>query len=137
MATLQLSLLAFAAILSIAFGIRYLITKQFMPYHATVADTSWSELSIGLQTTILGMLRIVGGGLLTYGFAVLWLLLPVSKNEAWASWATFTITLTAVVPTLFITVALRRFKPTARTPVVPAALALALGIGGSAISLLR
>ena len=135
MLTFQLVLLSVAALLSILFGVRYVLAKEFMPYHAVVAGTSWSQLSPGLQTIILGMLKIVGGGLTTYGIALLCLLLPLSRHEAWASWAALAITVTSVVPTLYVTIALRRFEPSARTPVLPASVVLALGVVGSGLSL--
>jgi hypothetical protein len=131
-----MSLLALAALLSIVFGVRYFITREFMPYHAVVAGKPWSELGAGLRTVILGMLKIVGGGLTTYGVALLWLLLPLSRHEAWASWAALSITLTAVVPTLYVTLWLRRFAPAAPTPVAPAAIVLALAVIGSIASLI-
>ena len=134
MLTFQLVLLSIAALLSLVFGIRYFLAKEFMPYHAVVAGTSWSQLTPGLQTIILGMLKIVGGGLTTYGFALLWLLLPLSRREAWASWAALTITVATVVPTLYVTIVLRRFEPSARTPVVPASIVLALAVVGAATS---
>jgi hypothetical protein len=129
--TFQLILLALAALLSILFGIRYLLTREFMPYHAVVAGSSWSALPTGVQTIILGMLRIVGGGLATYGLALLWLLLPLSRHEWWAPWAVLTLTLTSVVPTLYVTIALRRVEPSARTPVIPACAVLVLAIVGA------
>jgi len=132
--TFQLVLLAIAALLSIVFGIRYFLATEFMPYHAVVAGTSWSELSTGLHTVILGMLKIVGGGLTTYGLALLWLLLPLSRHESWASWAVLTLTMTTVVPTLYVTIWLRRFEPSARTPVVPASIVLALAVVGAGTS---
>jgi hypothetical protein len=81
------------------------------------------------------MLRIVGGGLLTYGAALLWLLLPLGRHEPWAAWAALTVTLTAVTPVLYVTIALRRFKPSARTPVVPATVVLVLAVAGAVLSL--
>lgn len=134
MLTFQLLVLSIAAFLSILFGIRYLLTREFMPYHAVVAGSSWSALPTGLQTIILGMLRIVGGGLATYGLALLWLLLPLSRHEAWAPWAVLTLTLTSVVPTLYVTIALRRAEPSARTPVIPASVVLILAIVGAGSS---
>ena len=77
-------LISLAAMVSIAFGVRYFFTRQFMPYHATVAGKSWAELERGVQTAILGMLKIVGGGLATYGAAMLWLLWPLGRGEKWA-----------------------------------------------------
>lgn len=134
MVTLQLVLLSIAALLSIAFGIRYFLAREFMPYHAVVAGTTWSQLTPGLQTIILGMLRIVGGGLTTYGVALLWLLLPLSRHEAWAAWAALTVTISCVVPTLYVTLLLRKFEPAARTPVLPASIVLALAVIGAGAS---
>lgn len=131
MPTLPLALLSLAALLSVFFGVRYSLAKEFMPYHAVVAGQLWSQLSTGLQTVIRGMLRIIGGGLTTYGLALLWLLLPLSRHESWASWAALSITLVAVTPTLFVTITLRRFEPLARTPVIPAAIVLVLAVVGA------
>ena len=136
MPKLPLIFLLPAALLSIFFGVRYLRTKEFMPYHAVVAGKSWSELDLGVQTIILGMLKIVGGGLTTYGLALLWLLLPLNRGESWAAWAALTITATAVLPTLYVTILLRRFQPKAKTPAVPALIALALALAGVGTALL-
>jgi hypothetical protein len=134
MLAVQLVLLSMAALISIFFGIRYLLAKEFMPYHAVVAGKSWSELEPGVQTIILGMLKIVGGGFITYGLALLWILLPLSAKEPWARWAALTLTVTSLLPTLYVTVALRSFAPSARTPVVPASVVLALALVGAGIS---
>jgi hypothetical protein len=62
MNNLALALLALSAFLLIAVGIRYLRCEIFMPYHATVAGKSWLQLDPGIQTLLLGMLRVTGGG---------------------------------------------------------------------------
>ena len=134
MLTVQLVLLSMAALISIFFGIRYFLAKEFMPYHAVVAGKSWSEFEAGVQTIILGMLKIIGGGFATYGLALLWLLLPLSAKQPWAGWAALTITASSLLPTLYVTIALRRFAPSARTPVVPASVVLALALVGAGIS---
>jgi len=118
--------LLLAALVSIFFGIRYLLTKEFMPYHAVVSGKSWSQLELGVQTAILGMLKILGGGFITYGLALLWLLLPLNRGELWATWAALSITATTLVPTLYVTIMLRRFQPKAKTPVVPTLIVMAL-----------
>jgi hypothetical protein len=133
---LPIIFLLLAALLSIFFGVRYLRTKEFMPYHAVVAGKSWSELELGVQTIILGMLKIVGGGLTTYGLALIWLLLPLNRGESWAPWAALTITATSILPTLYVTITLRRFEPKAKTPVVPTLIALALALAGVATAFL-
>jgi hypothetical protein len=130
-------LLALAGAVSLLFGVRYLVTKQFMPYHASVAGRSWEALEPGVRTVILGMLRIIGGGLATYGLALLWLLIPLRAGQSWAAWAALTLTAATVLPTLYVTVWLRRAAPAAATPIVPAAVVLAMAVIGAGLSLLR
>jgi hypothetical protein len=130
----QSTLLSMAALISIFFGIRYFTTKAFMPYHAVVAGRSWSQLEPGVRTIILGMLRIIGGGFATYGVALLWLLIPLQAKEPWARWAVLSLSATSILPALYVTIALRRIAPGARTPVAPAAAVLALALAGFAVS---
>lgn len=130
MHNLSLVLLSLAAILSIFFGVRYLLTREFMPYHAVVSGRSWAQLEPGVQTAILGMLRIVGGGLMTYGLGMLWLLLPLNRGEAWASWAILTITASTILPTLYVTIVLRRYEAKANTPIIPTVAVLVLVLFG-------
>jgi hypothetical protein len=129
-----LALLSMASLISVFFGIRYFTTKEFMPYHAVVAGKSWSDLEPGVRTIVLGMLRIIGGGFATYGLALLWLLIPLYAKEPWARWAVLTLTATSILPALYVTIALRRVAPHARTPVLPAAVVLALALAGVAVS---
>ncbi len=131
------ALLALAGAVSALFGVRYLFARQFMPYHATVAGKSWQQLETGVRTIILGMLRIIGGALAAYGLALLWLLVPLRDGQAWAAWAALTLTAVCVLPTLYVTIALRRAAPSAATPIAPAAAVLALAWGGAVLALLR
>ena len=127
------SLIAFglAGLLALAFGLRYLTTREFMPYHATVLGKPWGELEPRLQAIILGMLKVAGAGLVGCGCAVLWLLLPVQRGEAWAAWAATTTSLSATGPILYVVLWLRRVSPGARTPVAPTVAAMALVIVGA------
>jgi hypothetical protein len=129
--------LALAALLALAFGARYVLTKAFMPYHAAVLGKSWPALEPRLQIVILGMLRVAGGGLLGYGVSLLWLLLPLQRGEAWAAWAVLTVSLAVVGPILYVVVSLRRIAPGAKTPIVPTLLVLALVIVATVASLVR
>ena len=128
MQTVALVSLVLAAVLALAFGVRYLLTKTFMPYHATVLGKSWTDLEPRLQVIILGMLKVAGAGLLGYGAALLWLLLPLQRGEAWAAWAALTVSLAVVGPILYVVVSLRRIEPGAKTPIVPTLVVLALVI---------
>jgi hypothetical protein len=129
--------LALAAVLALAFGARYVLTKAFMPYHAAVLDKSWPALEPRLQIIILGMLKVAGGGLLGYGVSLLWLLLPLQRGELWAAWAALTISLAVVGPILYVVVSLRRIEPRAKTPIVPTLVVLALVMIATVTSLAR
>ena len=128
-------LIGLAAVLSIAFGIRYLLTRQFMPYHATIAGKTWESLEPRLQTIILGMLRVAGAGLLGNGMAQAWLLVGLWQGAAWAAWAIVTIALATITPILFTVLWLRRVEPAAKTPLVPTALGLSLAVVGALLAL--
>jgi hypothetical protein len=134
-----LALVAFglAAALALTFGARYVLTREFMPYHAAVLGKPWSQLDSRLQSIILGMLKVAGGGLLGYGFALLWLLLPLQRGEVWAAWAALTISLAVISPILLTVVWLRRIERDAKTPIIPTLVVLALVVVGTIISLVR
>jgi ABC-type polysaccharide/polyol phosphate export permease len=137
MQTLALIAFAVAALLALTFGARYVLTREFMPYHATVLGRPWSQLEPRLQIIILGMLKVAGGGLLGYGFALLWLLLPLHRGEVWAAWAALTMSAAALAPILYTVVWLRRIEPSAKTPVIPALLVLVLVVVGTTIILVH
>jgi hypothetical protein len=137
MQMLQTVLLALAAAISILFGVRYYLAREFMPYHAIVAGRTWLELDAGVRTIILGMLKIVGGGFAGYGVALLWLLIPLRQAQAWAPWAVLTVTAAVLLPVLYVTVWLRRVEPAAKTPILPAVVVLALAVVGAASSWVR
>ena len=115
MQILSLAAFGLAALLALAFGVRYILTREFMPYHATVVGKPWSSLEPRLQLIILNMLRVAGAGLLGYGVALLWLLLPIQRGESWAVWAALTVSLVVVVPILYVVVRLRQIEPAARS----------------------
>jgi hypothetical protein len=120
-----------AGLLGLAFGMRYVVTREFMPYHAAVLGRPWGALEPRLHAIILGMLKVAGGGLLGYGVALLWLLVPLSRGEAWAAWAALSISVAVDAPILFVVLGLRRISPGAKTPVGPTIAALALSVVGA------
>jgi hypothetical protein len=110
----------------VAFGLRYLLTKEYMPYHAQVSQSSWAEIPTRLQAVILGMLKVVAAGLIALGIALSWLTLPLSRGESWATWAILSVVLVNGLITIYVTVTLRKVEPTAKTPVAAAASSVAL-----------
>lgn len=65
--------LTLAGIGSLFASMRFFKAKEFLPYHATLVGQPWSEISPRLQQLLLSMLRVMGGGFVTYGASVLWL----------------------------------------------------------------
>lgn len=128
MLSLQTACLVLAGLIAIAFGIKYIVAREFMAYHATVAGRPWADVPAGLQAIILGMYTIMGGGFITFGSALLWLLVPLQQRQAWAAIAVFTLTCTAILPVVFVTIWLRKVEPKARTPVIPALVVFVLAL---------
>lgn len=128
-----LLLITLTGLIALAFGVRYVLTKQFMPYHEAVSGKSWGSLEPRLQAIILGMLKVAAGGFLGYGAALLWLLVPLSQGASWAPWAVITISFAALAPILYVVLWLRRIQSTARTPVMPTLAALSLAVVGAAL----
>ena len=135
MRRLPLVLFALVAILSLLAAGRYMATAEFMPYHAIVSGKSWAALESGLQTIILGMLKIVAGGFLASGVAILWLLLPLSRGSNWANWACLSVGLSVWLPTFYVTLLLKSTAPTAEPPIAATAVILALLVIGFTLSL--
>ena len=131
MQLVSLSAFALAGVLAIAFGVRYLVSREFMPYHAQVLGQPWSALEPRLQTIILGMLKVAGAGLLSSGCAVLWLLLPIGRGQSWAVWAALTVIMVVTAPVLYVVLWLRQRSPGARTPVIPTVVAMSLAIAAT------
>ena len=128
---------ALAGLLALAFGVRYVLTREFMAYHADVLGRPWASLEPRLQAIILGMLKVAGGGLLGYGLTLLWLLPALWRGETWAAWAALSISLAVVTPILYTVLWLRRISPGARTPVAPTIATLALVVIGALAFLAR
>jgi len=92
--------LVVAALLGLVFGGRYLNARTFMPYHATAAGKSWSELDPGIQAVVVAMLRIVGGAFAGLGVTILWLCFALYEGARWAPWAILMISAVMLAPAL-------------------------------------
>ena len=97
---------------------------------------SWSEIAPGMQSIVLGLLTIVGGGFMASGFSILFLLVPLYRGELWAHGAILVITSAMWAPTQYVTIALRIVAPEAQTPVVPTAFIIGLVFVGVVLSFL-
>lgn len=54
-------------------GVLYLLTPEFMPYHASALQSSWPDLPPNEQGLILGLMKGLGAGAWTAGFAIVYM----------------------------------------------------------------
>src|SRR6476620_626823 len=107
MKRIAIALLVLAALMSVGAGVRYLLLNEFMPYHATVSGHTWASLDPGVQTIILGMLTIVGGGFLATVAALVWGSWALAREASWVPWAALTVLVAQWAPTLNVTLMLK------------------------------
>lgn len=126
MLKLAVAMILLVAAGSVAFGLRYLFAKEYMSYHAQLTQYSWAAIPQRLQRVILGMLKMVGAGMLAVGIALAWLTLPLSRGEAWATWAILSVISANGLISIYVTIMLRNVEPTAETNVSSAIAGVAL-----------
>lgn len=113
-----------------AFGVLYLVTPRFMPYHAAAVGQGWSELTPGVQALILALFRGVGGGLLATSAAILVMIVwAFRRNLSWSYWAIPLVGACSSVPTLYATLFLKSKTPASPPWQVPALCLIFLAAG--------
>ena len=65
---LALGIYLVAGAVDIWLGATYYSSKQFMSYHAEAVGAPWQELDVGVQTLILALMKLAGGGWFALGF---------------------------------------------------------------------
>lgn len=136
-----LSLISFisyslVALVSILFGLIYLIRNEFMPYHSKAIGSSWSDVERNLQVLIIALMRAAGGGFLATGLAILILLIvPWRAGDTWSIYAIPTIGLCGSLGTLYATLLVKTKTP-GTPPVILSLLAIALTIIGFILSVI-
>jgi hypothetical protein len=92
------------ALVSLLFGVTYLVRDSFMPYHAVALGMGWAELSPGTQALIKALMEVAAGGWLALGTLVLLLVaFPIRRGERWARLAAPAALLLFYVPALLAT----------------------------------
>jgi hypothetical protein len=125
-----------SAILSMLFGIIYLVRSKFMPYHQEALNKPWQQLDQNLRVLLIGLMRTAGGGLLATGTSVaILLLIPFRAGEFWSIYSIPVIGLLVAIPTLYAT-ALIRLRTHAHTPVVASSLGVGLLVIGFILSII-
>ena len=118
----------------LVYGVRYLVRSRFLPYHQAALNMPWEALDFRLQTLLLGLIKVVGGGMFATavsGFFILFL--PFRAGASWANWALLAIILCSGLPAIYATSSIRR-KTGARTPQLPPILTVILGVIACAIA---
>jgi hypothetical protein len=128
---------AAAYLLFAAFAAIYLLRPRFMPYHAVAVGMRWEEVGPPFQVLILGLMRVVGGGLLAAAFiGALLLIWPFRQGATWARWAIPAHGLIVACSSLWGTLYVQ-LNTRARSPWLAAALAVVFLVAGGVLSLSR
>lgn len=101
-----------AAAVSVVLGAIYLFSSSFMPYHGDALQMDWAAVAAPLQTLILALMDVAGGGWLAVALATAVLVaIPFRRGEAWARFALPAILLAFYVPTFWATVLVTLHTP--------------------------
>ena len=77
-----------------AAGVVYVLTTQFMPFHAIAVGKTWDQVDPSFQVLLLTFIRVIGGGVITVALATgILLFIPFRQGIRWAQWA---------IPAIFI-----------------------------------
>ena len=100
------------ALFLIIFGAIYLTRPTLMPYHLDAIGRSWPDLDAPMQTLFLALMRVAGTGYLTTALSMLILLLiPFRAGETWAKYAIPAVGLVQLLPSLYVTMYVRKHTP--------------------------
>lgn len=116
---------ALAGAAGLGMAARYATADQFMTYHAIASGSQWELLTPGVQLILLALLKAAGAGFFATAVAAFMLIPPITRGDAWARWTSLATTCALLVPLLYVTLTLRAATG-APTPIVPAAVGLAL-----------
>lgn len=124
-----------AAIIIVALlALIYLLTPQLLPYQEAAIGANWSDLSQGLQTQFLSLMKVSGGGYLATAACLgvlLWI--PFRRRENWARWAIPAIGIPAILIVNYAGLTIIRNTP-GRPPLIAGPIAVILLIVGFVLS---
>lgn len=100
------------AIVSVILGLIYLFSSEFMPYHSEALGQEWKALSTHLQTLLLALMDVAGGGWLGFALAIGFLLAwPFRQGQTWARYLIPMLILVVYLPTLWATLIVNHYTP--------------------------
>lgn len=116
-----------AVLVAFVFSVIYLFRSKFMPYHGDAVELKWEEVDSKHQVLILALMRAAGGGWLSAGISMIFLLIfPFRSGEQWSLFALPLVGLATASAALYATLYVKR-NSRANPPV---------GLVGAAILLL-
>ena len=69
-------------------GVVYVLTTQFMPFHAIAVGKTWDQIDPAFQVLLLTFIRVIGGGVITVALSMgILLFIPFRQGIRWARWA--------------------------------------------------
>ena len=120
----------FGTLIVTAFGIVYLVSPDFMPYHSVAVGMPWAAVAPSFQVLILALMRAVGAACLA--LAILqWtlLLIPFTQGAAWATWAIAASGLVMCAGSFYAMMLVAQHTPATPPWIAPAAGAVLLVVG--------
>jgi hypothetical protein len=103
-----------------AFGLLYLVSPQFMPYHAVAIGTKWSDLGPSHRILIHALMKAAGAGFLGSAVAGAFVLfVPFRAGAGWARWAILIPGLIVGIPTLYASLTVKWGTPASPPWIAP------------------
>jgi hypothetical protein len=70
---------------SLYLGLTYYLRDQFLPYHERAVGVSWGQLDTSIQTLLLALMEVAGGGWLAlFVLTMALIVVPFRRGERWA-----------------------------------------------------
>ena len=99
-------------LVSLWLGHQYFFSNEFMSYHQEAVGTPWDKLPAAVQTLVLALMEVAGGGWFAlFTLITALLLVPFRRGEHWARIMIPVGILTFYVPTLYATLRVLRDTP--------------------------
>lgn len=112
----------FAIIILFLFGVVYLTSNEFMPYHAEILNSSWQQIDQNIKFLYLVFLKGSGAAMLALSIMMaIVLFVPYRLKKQWSNWAIGITGLLFSLPVLYIVV-LIKLETDASPPIVLASL---------------
>jgi membrane dipeptidase len=109
---IALVLYGLVSLFSLYLGLTYFLRDQFLPYHERAVGVSWHQLDTSIQTLLLALMEVSGGGWLAlFVLTVALIVVPFPRGERWARIMIPVGILAFYIPTLYATLRVLRDTP--------------------------